>query len=88
MHLRLRAGDLCTMEGMAQKHLQHRVPREDQAPRQAETTATSSPGEGSPHQPHLALDREARRRLPCALARKKELWPPRLDRGSSARWRG
>ncbi|CAK8997871.1 Alpha-ketoglutarate-dependent dioxygenase alkB homolog 3 (Alkylated DNA repair protein alkB homolog 3) (mAbh3) [Durusdinium trenchii] len=35
IRLPLTAGDLCTMEGMVQKHLQHRVPREDQvrAPR-------------------------------------------------------
>eukprot|EP00434_Breviolum_minutum_P035539 symbB.v1.2.031463.t1/scaffold3639.1/size85583/2 len=30
VRLRLSDGDLCTMEGLAQKHLQHRVPREDQ----------------------------------------------------------
>lgn len=35
IRLQLSDGDLCTMEGMLQKHLQHRVPREDQvkAPR-------------------------------------------------------
>ncbi|CAJ1328700.1 unnamed protein product [Effrenium voratum] len=30
VRLELGDGDLCTMEGMLQKHLQHRVPREHQ----------------------------------------------------------
>eukprot|EP00415_Alexandrium_ostenfeldii_P003916 UN3916 len=29
VRLPLGNGDICTMEGMAQKHFQHRVPRED-----------------------------------------------------------